>query len=480
MALEIYNTLTRKKEVFTPLEEGRVGMYVCGPTVYSDSHIGHAKSYITFDVVRRYLTFSGYQMTYVENITDVGHLTDDADEGEDKLIKRGREIRQHPMQIAETYTRRFFEDMARLNVLPPDIAPRATGHIPEQIEMIETLIRKGYAYESGGNVYFDVTKDPDYGKLSGRKTEDQEASGRVNERTDKRNPQDFALWKKAEKGHILRWNSPWGEGFPGWHIECSAMSTKYLGQTFDIHGGGIENQFPHHECEIAQTESATEKPFVRYWMHNNMVTVDGKKMGKSLGNSSYLRDLFEQFDPMTLRFFLLQSHYRSTTEFKVDAIEAAGVGYEKLLNTYSRLLQAGLNATSELGDPERMHPLFIQFVREMDDDFNTPKAIAVLFDLARETNTLLESQSRSAQQIHTLQVLWKVLAGDILGILTPRNELGKNAHSALDAVLEKVIGWRNEARSAKDFKMSDAIRNDLASAGVLLEDGKEGTTWTLK
>lgn len=479
MALEIYNTLTRKKEVFTPLEEGRVGMYVCGPTVYSDSHIGHAKSYITFDVVRRYLVFSGYQVTYVENITDVGHLTDDADEGEDKLIKRGREIRQHPMQIAETYTRRFFEDMTRLNVLPPDIAPRATGHIPEQIEMIETLIRKGFAYENGGNVYFDVTKDPAYGKLSGRKTEDQEASGRVNERTDKRNPQDFALWKKAEKGHILRWSSPWGDGFPGWHIECSAMSTKYLGQTFDIHGGGIENQFPHHECEIAQTECATEKPFVRYWMHNNMVTVDGKKMGKSLGNSSYLRDLFEQFDPMTLRFFLLQSHYRSTTEFKVDAIEAAGVGYKRLLKAYEMLRQ-GLNSPERrpLNDGDRDHDLYKNFVEAMDDDFNTPRAIAVLFGMEKwlsQSPALWEIEEESVFQI------WTTFADDVLGIIPNKAQKGSSElEGALDSVLQKVIGWRNEARTAKDFKMSDAIRNDLASAGVLLEDGKEGTTWTLK
>jgi cysteinyl-tRNA synthetase len=480
MPLEIYNTLTRKKELFTPLHEGRVGMYVCGPTVYSDSHIGHAKSYITFDVVRRYLRFLGYDLTYVENITDVGHLTDDADEGEDKLIKRGREIRQHPMQIAETYTRRFFEDMEQLNVLPPDIAPRATGHILEQIEMIRALIDKGFAYANDGNVYFDVTKDSEYGKLSGRKVEDQESSGRVGERTDKRNPQDFALWKKAEKGHILHWPSPWGEGFPGWHIECSAMSTKYLGQTFDIHGGGIENQFPHHECEIAQTESATGKQFVRYWMHNNMVTVDGKKMGKSLGNSSYLRDLFEQFDPMTLRFFLLQSHYRSTTEFKVDAIEAAAVGYEKLINTYNRLSQAGVEVDKPLTDTERLHPLYIQFVQEMNDDFNTPKAIAVLFDLARETNSLLESPDRSPAKLQSLKTLWSVLGENVLGVLPRRSEGGKQSQAALDAVLQKVITWRNQARIAKDFKMSDAIRDDLASAGVLLEDGKEGTKWSLK
>jgi cysteinyl-tRNA synthetase len=479
MPLEIYNTLTRTKELFTPIHEGRVGMYVCGPTVYSDAHIGHAKSYITFDVVRRYLSFLGYHVTYVENITDVGHLTDDADEGEDKLIKRGREIQQHPMQIAETYTRRFFEDMSALNVLPPDIAPRATGHIVEQIEIIKTLVANGKAYTSDGNVYFDVTKDPEYGKLSGRKTEEQESSGRIEERTDKRNPQDFALWKKAEKGHILRWPSPWGDGFPGWHIECSAMSMKYLGETFDIHGGGIENQFPHHECEIAQSEGATGKPFVRYWMHNNMVTVDGKKMGKSLGNSSALRDLFQQFDPMTLRFFLLQSHYRSTTEFKVDAIEAAAVGYEKLLNAYTRLAQAA-PSSRPITDEDRRHPLYEQFVREMDDDCNTPKAIAVLFDLARETNTTLENPARTQEQLEVLKVLWDTFAGDVLGILSGRSGEAKHSHAALDAVLKKVIGWRNEARLAKDFKMSDAIRTDLASAGILLEDGKEGTTWTLK
>lgn len=479
MPLEIYNTLTRKKELFTPITAGRVGMYVCGPTVYSDAHIGHAKSYITFDVVRRYLLFSGYHVTFIENITDVGHLTDDADEGEDKLVKRGIEIRQHPMQIAETYTRRFYEDMARLNVLPPDIAPRATGHVIEQIEMIRELVEKGFAYEAGGSVYFDVTKDPDYGKLSGRKTEEQEASGRVGERSEKRNPQDFALWKKAEKGHILRWPSPWGDGFPGWHIECSAMSMKYLGDTIDIHGGGIENQFPHHECEIAQSESVTGKQFVRYWMHHNMVTVDGKKMGKSMGNSSFLRDLFEQFDPMVLRFFLLQSHYRSTTEFKVEAIDAAGVGYAKLLNTYSRLDQTLGHYTTSLDDLDTDHPLFKQFVLEMEDDFNTPKAIAVLFDLARETNVALDDSESSKVELKSLKLLWDILADEVLGIMRPTNNQQTNT-STLDAVLQVVIGWRNQARAAKDFKMSDTIRDDLADAGITLEDGKEGTTWSLK
>lgn len=480
MPLEIYNTLSRRKEVFKPLTEGRVGMYVCGPTVYSDAHIGHAKSYVTFDVVRRYLKFLGYDVTFVENITDVGHLTDNADEGEDKLLKKSREARQHPMQIAETYTRHFYEDMARLNVLPPDIAPRATGHIPEQIEIIERLIARGFAYAANGNVYFDVTKDSDYGKLSGRKTEEQESSGRVAERSDKRNPQDFALWKKAEKGHIMRWNSPWGAGFPGWHIECSAMSMKYLGETIDIHGGGIENQFPHHECEIAQSECSTGKPFVKYWMHHNMVTVDGKKMGKSLGNSSYLRDLFGQFEPMVLRFFLLQSHYRGTTEFKFEAIEAAGVGYEKLLGAYNRLVQTVGNVETPITDEERKHPLFKQFVAEMDDDFNTPKAVAVLFDLSRETNTLLERAEKPFDKLRSIKALWDALARDVLGIIARNSELGTRDSDLLPAVLEKVISWRNEARDTKDYKMSDAIRNDLAEAGILLEDGKEGTTWSAR
>ncbi len=478
MPLTIYNTLNREKEVFTPITPGRVGMYVCGPTVYSDSHIGHGKSYVTFDIVRRYLQFLGYGVTYVQNITDVGHLTDDADEGEDKLAVAGRKQKQHPMAIAETFTRRFYEDMAALNVQPPDIAPRATGHIIEQIAIIEDLIAKDYAYEVEGSVYFDVLKDKDYGKLSGRKTEDQEASGRVQTRSDKRNPQDFALWKKAEAGHILRWVSPWGEGFPGWHIECSAMSMKYLGETFDIHGGGIENQFPHHECEIAQSESSTGKQFVNYWMHNNMVTVDGKKMGKSLGNSSYLRDLFAEFDPMTLRFFLLQSHYRSTTEFKKDAIEGADTGYQKLLATIERVRKSlGDPERRELSDEEKKHPLYLQFIADMDDDFNTPKAIATLFELAGETNIALADPT-GKEKLDTLYQIWMVITDDVLGVF-PKGRSIQDSSGVLDAVMQTVIGWRKDARANKDFKMSDSIRDDLAKAGITLEDGKDGTKWGL-
>lgn len=452
-------------------------MYVCGPTVYSDSHVGHAKSYISFDVVRRFLEFSGYHVTYVQNITDVGHLVDDAEEGEDKLQQRSKREKKHPMEIAEAYTTRYYEDMDALQIQRPHIAPRATGHIIEQIEIIRQLIEKNAAYAADGNVYFDISKDNDYGKLSGRKTEDQEASGRVDSRSDKRNPQDFALWKRAEAGHIMRWPSPWGVGFPGWHIECSAMAMKYLGETFDIHGGGLENQFPHHECEIAQSETATGKDFVRYWMHNNMVTVDGKKMGKSLGNSSYLRDLYKQYAPLTLRFTILQSHYRSTTEFKHEAISAAETGYQKLLSTYARLTEKVGNVEQrDLSDDEKNTPLVKLFIEEMNDDFNTPKAMAVLYDLAKETNTAL-TDGRVATELESFLHIWNALAGSVLGILPATG--ASTSSDVSDEVMQLVLKWRKEARDNKDFAMSDTIRKELAGIGISLEDTKEGTTWKL-
>jgi len=484
MSLQIYNTLHREKEEFIPLTPGSVGMYVCGMTVYSDAHIGHAKSYISFDVVRRYLMFLGYRVTYVQNITDVGHMTDnDEDDGEDKLLKESARVKIHPMQIAETFTRRTSDDLAAMNVLPPDIMPRATGHIIEQIEIIKDLIAKDYAYEVNGSVYFDVTKDKEYGKLSGRKTEEQEGQGRIEARTEKRHPNDFALWKKAEKGHILRWQSPWGDGFPGWHIECSAMSMKYLGETIDIHAGGIENQFPHHECEIAQSECSTGKLFARYWMHNNMVTVDGVKMGKSLGNSSYLRDLFKEFDPMTLRYYLLQSHYRGTTEFKKDAIDAAGAGYQKLLSAYQKLSESVSSLTVRpLNEEELDNPIVRQFIEAMNDDFNTPKAIALLYDLAKETNLLFAQEKPDKMKFEELYQIWNALAGQVLGILPSQHSAQSTHHAetALSTVMEKIISWRNAARARKDFAMSDAIRDDLLSAGITLEDSKEGTKWNMK
>lgn len=505
MALHIYNTLSRKKELFTPINSPNVGMYVCGPTVYSDTHIGHAKSYITFDVVRRYLTYLGYHLTHVQNITDVGHMVDNDDEGEDKLVLEAARRKMHPKELSETYTHRFWKDLDRLNIISPHIQPLASGHIIEQITMIEALIEKGYAYDISGNVYFDVTKDADYGKLSGRKTEEQESSGRIDSRSDKRNPQDFALWKKAEGGHIMRWASPWGDGFPGWHIECSAMSMKYLGQTIDIHGGGIENQFPHHECEIAQSESATGKQFVKYWMHHNMVTVDGKKMGKSLGNSSFLVDLFEEFDPMTLRFFLLQSHYRSTTEFKKDAIRASEVGYKKLLASYSKLNEliegnasTSLVITPELTPNDKADPLYQRFILEMDDDFNTPQAIATLFELATEANQITAAENSTSFGMESIIpadirsswfersiLLWKLMtliADSVLGIIPSKDQpqSTQNKDEIRDALIKSMIQWRTEARAAKDFKLSDAIRDYVAKAGVILEDGKDGTSWSVK
>ncbi|HED11348.1 MAG TPA: cysteine--tRNA ligase, partial [Caldithrix abyssi] len=318
--LTLYNSLSRKKERFEPLHPGFVGIYVCGPTVYGDSHLGHAKSYISFDVIVRYFRYLGYKVRYVQNITDVGHLQSDADEGDDKIQVQARLERLEPMEVVERYTRSYFEDMDALNVLRPDISPRASGHIPEQIEMAETLIKKGFAYEVDGNVYFSVEKYPEYGKLSGRSLDDLKSGTRVNVAGDKKHPADFALWKKADPDHIMKWNSPWGSGYPGWHLECSCMSSKYLGETFDIHGGGMENKFPHHECEIAQSEAANEKPFARYWLHNNMVTVDGVKMGKSLGNFITLKDAFGKNSPMEIRFFILGSHYRSTLDFSEEAL----------------------------------------------------------------------------------------------------------------------------------------------------------------
>ncbi len=480
MALEIYNTLTRKKEAFTPLVEGKVGMYVCGPTVYSDAHLGHAKAYITPDIVHRYLEYLGYDVTYVQNITDVGHLTDDADEGEDKILRKSAAVKKHPMAVVEFYTRRYYEDMNALNVLPPDIAPRASAHIPEQQEMIKTLIEKGFAYESGGSVYFEVAKDPEYGKLSGRKVEDQESAGRVEVRSEKRSPQDFALWKHAEPNHILQWPSPWGAGYPGWHIECSAMSKKYLGATFDIHGAGIENSFPHNECEIAQSECANGvEPFAKYWMHNNMVMVDGRKMGKSLGNASTLRDQFALHDPIVIRFTLLQSHYRSTTESKPEAIVAAGVGYQKLLDAFAKLGQKlGNPEKRALTAAEREHPLVKQFMLEMDDDFNTPKAIAVLYELARETNTALTDATRSVQELDSLYAIWNTLAGDLLGLI-PKHATSQS-QELTGPLMDLVIQLRKDARAEKNFKMSDTLRDALDKIGIVLEDGKEGTSWKVR
>ncbi len=481
MALQVYNTLTRQKEEFKPLHDGRVGIYVCGPTVYGHSHIGHAKSYVSFDVIVRYLRFSGYKVLYVQNITDVGHLTDDADEGEDKIEKQSRLDRVHPMQIAEMYTNSYFEDMDSLGVLRPDIAPRASGHIIEQIEVIKELLEKGYAYVSNGSVYFDVSKFRGYGKLSGRSVEDMEAGARVEVNPEKHHPADFALWKKAEPEHIMQWPSPWGKGYPGWHIECSAMSMKYLGQTFDIHGGGLENQFPHHECEIAQSECSTGKPFVKYWIHNNMVTLNGQKMGKSLGNFVTLKDAFEKFDPLVVRFFILQSHYRSTLDFSDEALHGAKVGFDKLRNTIRNLREEITRASGGNRTQDAAIDLSVygsRFRAAMDDDFNTPQAIAVLFDLSRETNALLSLDNRfSVGSLRSIDDMFRELGGTVLGLIGEESGATASDVEQEADLVQLLVEVRTDVRTQKLWSLSDKIRDGLKKLGITLEDKKEGTGW---
>ncbi|MFN0159565.1 MAG: cysteine--tRNA ligase [Bacteroidota bacterium] len=472
----VHNTLTRKKEEFQPLTPGFVRMYVCGPTVYGHSHLGHAKSYVSFDVIVRYLRYSGYKVLYVQNITDVGHLLGETNEGEDRLLKQGKIEQKHPMEIAEAYTRSYFEDMDALNVVRPDISPRATGHITEQIEIISTLIGKGMAYESNGSVYFDVSKFVGYGKLSGRTVDELEAGARVEVKAEKRHPADFALWKKAEPEHIMRWPSPWGVGFPGWHVECSAMSMKYLGESFDIHGGGLENQFPHHECEIAQSEAATGKQFVKYWLHNNMVTVNGQKMGKSLGNFTTLKDAFKKWRPEVVRFFILQSHYRSTLDFSNEAIDGAAKGLERLTNTLRLIKERKAAASADATVGINLAEYRSKFLAAMDDDFNTPQAVAVLFDLSREVNQSLASGSAvSTSSLEGVEAFFSEMGGTILGISFGG---GNDAPSAgtEEGLLDLIIQLRKEVRVQKLWSLSDKIRDGLAQLGIVLEDKKDGTT----
>jgi cysteinyl-tRNA synthetase len=478
MALKVYNSLTRRKEEFNPEVEGFVRIYVCGPTVYAHSHLGHAKSYVSFDVIVRYLRYLGYKVRYVQNITDVGHLTDNADEGEDKIIAQARKERLEPMELVEIYMRSYFEDMDRLGNLRPDISPRATGHIPEQIELIETLLAKGYAYEVNGSVYFDVSKFPEYGKLSGRKVEDMMAGARVEVRGEKRHPADFALWKRAEPGHIMRWRSPWGIGYPGWHIECSAMSMKYLGESFDIHGGGIENQFPHHECEIAQSEAATGKRFVKYWLHNNMVTVNGVKMSKSLGNFVTLKDAFRRYHPLVIRFFILSSHYRSPVDYSKEALDGAERGLGRLHNTIKLLRyeisksQRGKNHCLKLDEYKR------KFIEAMDDDFNTPVAISVLFELAKEVNQMLNSgETYSSESLREIDDFYRELGGGVLGIIPDRFD-DRGANSGIESeLIEILLRIRAQARAEKNWKLADWIREELSSLGIILEDRRNETIW---
>ncbi len=474
MPLELYNTLTREKAPFKPVTPGRVGMYSCGPTVYSEPHLGHARGPIIFDVLKRWLQHLGYTVRLVSNVTDVGHLTDDADEGEDKLAKRAKLEQLEPMEIAEKYFWSYYDAMAKLGVKRPDIIPKASGHIIEQIEMTQDLIHKGLAYEREGSVYFDVSKWKQYGELSGRDVDEQVEGTRVAVRSDKDDPRDFALWKKAQPEHIMRWNSPWGEGFPGWHIECSVMSTKYLGDEFDIHGGGLDLIFPHHECEIAQAKGAG-KSFARVWIHWNMITLEGEKMAKSKNHFVTIQELFEKYDPLVVRFHLLRSHYRSISDFSEESLLASQQGLKRLLETHQEVVRRF--ATSDQAKSNILEPYHQQFTEAMNDDLNTPEAIAALFDATREINTQLASKPKQ-DFLSEAKDFYETLLGDILGVLGASTQ---NAASSelLNGLISMIIEQRQEARARRDFKTSDALRDKLSTLGVTLEDTAEGSRWKL-
>lgn len=481
MAFVIYNSMTRQKEEFVPREPGKVGMYVCGPTVYGPPHLGHAKSYITFDVLAKHLRRSGYKVRYVQNITDVGHLTDDADSGEDKIQKQARIDKVHPWEIVDKWTRQYMNDMEKLKLAHPNFYVRASQHIPEQIEAIEELVQKNHAYVVDGNVYFDVESFPEYGKLSGRRLEDQKEAVRVEGRGEKRNPKDFALWKKAEESHILKWNSPWGVGYPGWHIECSVMANKYLGVSFDIHGGGLENKFPHHECEIAQSECVHEKPFCRYWMHNNMVTVDGIKMGKSLGNFKTCEDLLSKHTPEAIRVFLLSTHYRSPSNYTEEAIEAAAVGLSRLSQLYQALNEitsAGEASKSPMADEQILkicEKAESEICERLNDDLDTPGAIAKIYGLVSDVNRIIAADKISSATANKVIETLKNWAGDILGIL-PDSENNKSDLN-IEPLMDLVIDFRANMKSQKRYDVADSIRDKLKEAGIVIEDTKSGVRW---
>lgn len=480
MTLKVYNVLSRTKEEFKPIQEGKVNMYVCGPTVYDHSHIGHAKTYVSFDVVVRYLRYLGYDVLYVQNITDVGHMLDS---GEDRILKKARQLSSGPMQVVETYMRGYFADMDALGVKRPDISPRASGHISEQIEMIQDLIRKEHAYVVNGSVYFDVTSFDGYGKLSGRKLEDQEEGAREAVRSEKNHPADFALWKKAEPDHILRWPSPWGEGFPGWHVECSAMAAKYLGETFDIHGGGIDNIFPHNECEIAQSEAAHGETFANYWMLTGSLTLDSVKMSKSLGNTLTIKQALDRWRPEAIRAFIMSSHYSNPIDFSDEAVEAARKGWQRIWGAVSLVREQLRSATA--GDASSEAITLVEgtkaaFIEKMNDDFNAPAALAVLQDYTRQVNTLLNEQGE--QTLGTLELLdglYRELGGDVLGIIPEEATTDGNAERE-DGLIRLLIELRAEARTNKDWATSDKVRDQLRALGVVLEDRADGTIWKLE
>ena len=502
--LYLTNTLTRTKELFKPIHEGHVGMYVCGPTVYGDAHLGHARPGVTYDVLFRLLKHLGYKVRYVRNITDVGHLEHDADEGEDKIAKKARLEELEPMEVVQFYTERYHEAMRLLNTESPSIEPRASGHIIEQIEVIKKILDAGLAYESNGSIYFDVTKYNRlhrYGILSGRSLDATLEGTRVLDgQSDKRAPYDFALWKKAEPQHIMRWPSPWGDGFPGWHLECSVMGAKYLGEEFDIHGGGMDLMFPHHECEIAQNVASRGTQGVHYWVHNNMITIDGQKMGKSYGNFITLPQLFagdhpklaQAYSPMTVRFFILQAHYRSTLDFSNEALQGAEKGYKRLMQAWRELDPTnkswGDDGASN-GSASSFHGLsvespspavasIIEAVEEaLCDDLNTPIAIAHLFDAVK----LIHAGGLSEADRSALKQLFDEVVGGVLGLLDEEAAGGSGkAEKALEGVMELVLEDRRKARAEKNWAESDRIRDQLAAFGITVKDTKDGATWTLE
>lgn len=485
--LVVYNTLSRKKEEFEPLNPPFVGMYVCGPTVYGDAHLGHARAALTFDTVFRFLQFLGYKVRYVRNITDVGHLENDSDAGEDKIAKKARLEQLEPMEVAQYYTKRYLDAMDAMNVLRPSIQPTATGHIMEQIDIVKILLEKGYAYESNGSVYFDVNKYNNdthkYGILSNRVIDEMIANTReLDGQSEKRNPADFALWKKASPEHIMRWASPWSIGFPGWHLECTAMSRKYLGERFDIHGGGLDLLFPHHESEIAQSVCAFGCEPAKYWLHNNMITIGGQKMGKSLGNFITLNEFFEgkhpkldkAYSPMTIRFFVLQAHYRSTLDFSNEALSAAEKGMKKLFEAQKNIDALPTSDKSSVDFPA----LFDKCVEAMCDDFNTPMVIAHLFEITRLINLVADKKETITEaDKQALKENFAIVFNDILGM---KNEQADNSMHIVDSLMQVILSLRKEARANKDWAKSDMIRDELAKAGIVIKDGKDGASWTME
>lgn len=485
----IYNTLTRKKELFTPIHKGMVGLYVCGPTVYGDAHLGHARPGVTYDVLVKLLKHLGYKVRYVRNITDVGHLENDSDAGEDKIAKKARLEELEPMEVVQTYTLRYHEAMRMLNVAPPSIEPKASGHIIEQINLVQRIMDAGFAYVSNGSVYFDVdkyNKEYHYGVLSGRDLENIKTNTRdLDGQSDKRASYDFALWKKASPEHIMHWPSPWSEGFPGWHLECSAMSEKYLGEVFDIHGGGMDLMFPHHECELAQNQASRGKSGVNYWMHNNMITIKGKKMGKSLGNFITLEELFtgsnnvldQAYSPMTIRFFILQAHYRSTLDFSNDALKAAEKGLKRVVAAANDVTKinyvSGNEASKELLDIKN------KVYEALCDDMNTPIALSHIFDAVKIVNSAKDGHTKLNQgDKEVLELLFQDILNGVLGIVDETSD--DSSQKVIAGLMEMIIDVRKEAKANKDWATSDKIRDSLKALGVNIKDTKEGCEWSIE